>query len=156
MNPQIIYTRPASDLQTVVTLHLEGRELVRRDASGVRRSSATVSNILPIAELCATGHHPRAALDPFARRDHVNIRHISIQRDHMGQEIERLELEGEARTLEELEASFKQLPQTPLVKSWSAAVTSELKEQLTPDAWVALGLQADEAPHSSQSTGSEL
>lgn len=85
----------------------------------------------------------------------MNIRHISIQRDHMGQEIERLELEGEARTLEELEASFKQLPQTPLVKSWSAAVTSELKEQLTPDAWAASGLQTAEAPYSSQSSASD-
>ena len=54
MNPLPIYTRPATDLQTVVTVHLEGNEIVRRDASGVRRSPATVSNILPIAELCAT------------------------------------------------------------------------------------------------------
>jgi len=50
----LIYTRPATDLQTVVTLHLEGLELVRRDASGVRRSEATVSNIVREAELCAT------------------------------------------------------------------------------------------------------
>ena len=51
---ELVYTRPATPLQTVVTVHLEGRELVRRDASGVRRSPATVSNILPVAELCAT------------------------------------------------------------------------------------------------------
>ena len=51
---ELVYVRSASDLQSVVTVRLEGNEIVRRDVSGVRRSQATLTNILREAELCAT------------------------------------------------------------------------------------------------------
>lgn len=51
---ELVYIRSASDLQSVVTVRLEGNEIVRRDVSGVRRSAANLTNILREAELCAT------------------------------------------------------------------------------------------------------